>query len=164
MVTIDYDIILNWMKEKNITRRQLCKNTGIPEGTFYSALQRKSKMQVAYVWQIADYMGVRPIELLSRDDNGNVDQDEFERIQFGRTEYEISVENEKIQNIIGLLKGLNSGGLDEAGKMIGLLWEIPRFRKEANEYYDGSAEYWKNHPYQKTVKPYQEGEATDGND
>ena len=138
LVTIDYDIILDWMYKNHVTRRQLCKNTGIPEGTFYSAVKRKSKMQVAYVWLIADYMGIRPFELLLKDDNGNVDPDEFEIIHFGRNEYEIAVENRKIQTIIGLLKGLNSGGLDEAGKMIGLLWEIPRLRKDANEYQEGA--------------------------
>ena len=163
MIPINYDLIDQWLKKNKITRRKLCSATGISESTLATAFKRKSKMQIAYVWRIADFMDVPPADLLLRDENGNVDHDDWERVHFGRTEYEIATENDSLNLIIGLLKGLNHGGLEEAGRLIGLLWEIPRFHKDVNEFYDGSPDYWKKHPYQKQVKPFhQEEDETDG--
>lgn len=158
MVQVDYDLIVKWLEQENITIRKLCKDTNIPEGTIYASFKRKSKMQVAYVWRIADYMNMPPEWLLKRDESGLRNADDVQRVRFGRTEYEIETENENIKLIVGLLKGFNPGGLDEVGKMVGLLWEIPRLRKDVNEYYDGSPDYWEKHPYQKEVKPFSDKE------
>lgn len=158
MVTIDYQLIIEWMRKSHITRKALCEATKIPDGTLAAAFKRKSKMQIAYVWRIADFMNMPPEWLLKRDEHGLRNGDDVQRVRFGRTEYEIEIENEKIADIVKMLKTFNAGGLEEVCKMIGLLWEIPRFRKEVNELYDGSPDYWEKHPYESQVTPSNESE------
>ena len=104
MISINYDLIREWLKKKKITLRKMCEDTGMPEGTIYSSFKRESKMQVAYVWRIADYMDVRPFELLEHDENGNVDPADYERVSFGRTDYEIEIENQSINDLVYVLR------------------------------------------------------------
>lgn len=120
-------------------------------------------MQVSYLWRIADFMKVKPSQLLAHDKNGLLDFDDLDRINFGRTDYEIKIENESINDLVQSIRDLNPSGLEELDRIVSLLREIPRLRKQENEYYDGSPDYWKKHPYQKRVTPYDEEEDhTDG--
>ena len=79
---------------------------------------------------IADYIGVSPMELLARDENGQADPEDLRRIDRGYVDYELIVNNAAIGEIVEQLNELNASGLEEAKRLVGLLREVPRLSKE----------------------------------
>ena len=129
MISVDYDLIDRWLKENGLTRNKLCQATGISANTMTASVRRRSKMHVANVWRIADFMGIDPTDLLVRDENGNYDQSEYDSVQFGRARYEEGVENDAINYVVSIMKDLNADGIQEAGRLVSLLREVPSLRK-----------------------------------
>ena len=129
MVSVDYDYVARWLEENKVNRRQLCTEIGLSESTLAASFRRKSKMQVIYVWRMADFMRISPAELLLKDADGRYSQEELELVKLGRARYEENVEDDAIDYVVSMMKDLNADGIQEARRLISLLREVPSLRK-----------------------------------
>ena len=129
MIQIDYDELDRLLSNRGISRRQLAAKIEVSPGTLAGSFRRKSKLKIDRVWKIADYLGIKAIQLLQKDSEGNFNSADYERILFGKTEYESMMENEAIHAIGEKLALLNEFGIKHILNYAALLTEVPSFRK-----------------------------------
>lgn len=129
MIQIDFDELDRLLSTRGISRRQLAARIGVSPDTLAGSFRRKSKLKIDLVWKIADCLGIDALQLLPADENGNYNPDDYQRIQYGRTEYESMIENETIRSIREKLALLNESGIKQAESLVSLLTEVHRFRK-----------------------------------
>lgn len=133
MIEIDYDELDKLLANRGISRRQLAAMIGISPQTLAGSFRRKGRIKIYLVWKIADCLGIKAFQLLKKDSDGNCDYDDWERIHFGRTEYDVMVEDNTIRSIGEKLVLLNEAGINQALKLVSLLTEVPRYQKTEAE-------------------------------
>lgn len=133
MIQIDYEALDKLLSTRGISRRQLASKIGVSADTLAGSFRRKSRLKIDLVWKIADCLGIGALQLLPKDSEGKYDPDDYQRVRFGRTEYEAMVEDDTIRAIGEKLVLLNKSGIEQALSMITLLTEVPKYQKTEDE-------------------------------
>lgn len=112
---VDIDKLKAVSANKFRSIRELCKASGIPEGTLYSTIRRNGSLQEGAILRLAKALGTTPDTFSDMDINSNPVNDFFQ--------------DEFYAEVHSVLEKLTPEGRNKAMEQITLISMIPEFRR-----------------------------------
>lgn len=139
-VTVDYQKLDELIQQRGTSRAKCAAYCGMQAGTLGNAFLRQSKMKAEYVRLLADFLSVKPLDLLKKDENGNLyggynDWDAVTQ-KDGVSETDRDLEKSIRESFVDLCEELNWDGTEKLytlSRMISdLIRQIPKYRKDSD--------------------------------
>lgn len=135
MVAVDYGKIDDLLRSRGWSRRKLALSISVNPGSFAGSFRRHSRMNISYVWKIADCLFVPAKSLIDRSayPTEAAYQADVKAVENGRSDHAVMVEDTQILQILHVLRNLNAAGLRKALSLVELLNEVPKLQKSPAE-------------------------------